>query len=298
MSEGTAFHAGLVAVLGRPNVGKSTLVNALVGERLSIVSPRPQTTRHRILGIHSMADAQIVYVDTPGLHRERKGALHRYLNRAARSALTGVEAALLVVEAGRWRDEDEDVWKAVHESGVPALLVLNKIDLIKDKEALLPFIQEVTRERAFDGVFMVEARRGKGLEALEARIKTLLPESPPLYAEDEFTDRSARFLAAERVREQLMRQLGDELPYATSVEIEKFEEADILRIAAVVWVERPGQKGIVIGAGGARLKEIGRRSRLDMEQLFGRKVFLELWCKVREGWSDDEAALRQLGYTD
>lgn len=298
MADSTSFRAGMIAVLGRPNVGKSTLVNALVGERLSIVSPRPQTTRHRILGIHSTPAAQFVYVDTPGLHRERSGALHRYLNRAARNALTGVHAALLVVEAGRWRDEDNDVWEAIRDSAVPALLVLNKIDLVKDKSSLLPYIADVTRTRAFDGVFMVEARRGKGLVELESHLLGLLPVSAPLYADDEYTDRSLRFLAAERIREQLMRQLGDELPYATTVEIEKIEEGDMLRIAAVIWVERPGQKGIVIGAGGARLKEIGSRARVDMEKLFGQKVFLQLWCKVREGWSDDEAALRGLGYTD
>jgi GTPase len=176
--------------------------------------------------------------------------------------------------------------------------VVNKIDLVKDKTGLLPFIAEITRERSFEGVYLVEARRGKGLTELEAHLTRLLPESAPLYAEDEYTDRSIRFLAAERVREQLMRQLGDELPYATTVEIEKLEEGDMLRIAAVIWVERPGQKGIVIGAGGARLKEIGSRARVDMEKLFGQKVFLQLWCKVREGWSDDEAALRGLGYTD
>ncbi|HRQ65566.1 MAG TPA: GTPase Era [Xanthomonadaceae bacterium] len=298
MSDTKPFRAGMIAVLGRPNVGKSTLVNALVGERLSIVSPRPQTTRHRILGIHSTQSAQFVYVDTPGLHRDRSGAMHRYLNRAARNALTGVQAALLVIEAGRWRDEDEDAWKAISDAGVPVLLVVNKVDLVKDKTSLLPFVAEITRERAFEGVFLVEARRGKGLAELESHLVRLLPESAPLYAEDEYTDRSIRFLAAERVREQLMRQLGDELPYATTVEIEKLEEGDLLRIAAVIWVERPGQKGIVIGAGGARLKEIGSRARLDMEKLFGQKVFLQLWCKVREGWSDDEAALRGLGYTD
>jgi GTP-binding protein Era len=288
----------MVAVLGRPNVGKSTLVNALVGEKLSIVSPRPQTTRHRILGIHTTPHAQLVYVDTPGMHRERSGALHRYLNRAARQALTGVQAALLVIEAGRWLDEDEDVWKAIRESGVPAFLVVNKIDRVRDKTTLLPFLATVTRERDFEGVFLVEARRRRGVADIEKQLVRMLPEGEPLYDEDSYTDRSMRFLAAERVREQLMRQLGDELPYATTVEIEKFEEGAPLRIAAVVWVERQGQKGIVIGRGGERLKEIGRRARIDMERLFGQKVFLELWCKVREGWSDDEAALRALGYSD
>ncbi len=298
MSTASPYRAGLIAVLGRPNVGKSTLVNALVGERLSIVSPRPQTTRHRILGIHTTEVAQFIYVDTPGLHRERSGALHRYLNRSARNALTGVHGALLVIEAGRWRDEDEDVWKAITDAQVPAVLVVNKIDLVKDKSSLLPFLAETTRERAFEGVYLVEAKRGKGLAELEAHLLRLLPESEPLYATDEYTDRSLRFLAAERVREQLMRQLGDELPYATTVEIENLEEGDMLRIAAVIWVERAGQKGIVIGAGGARLKEIGSRARFDMEKLFGQKVFLKLWCKVREGWSDDEAALRGLGYSE
>jgi GTP-binding protein Era len=298
MSRSRNFRAGMVAVLGRPNVGKSTLVNALVGEKLSIVSSRPQTTRHRILGIHTTPHAQLVYVDTPGMHRERSGALHRYLNRAARQALTGVQAALLVIEAGRWLDEDEDVWKAIRESSVPAFLVVNKVDRIRDKSALLPFVAEVTRDRRFEGVFLVEARRRRGVTDIEEQLLRMLPEGEPLFEEDCFTDRSMRFLAAERVREQLMRQLGDELPYASTVEIEKFEEGELLRIAAVVWVERQGQKAIVIGKGGERLKAIGRRARLEMERLFGRKVFLELWCKVREGWSDDEAALRALGYSD
>lgn len=289
--------AGLVALVGRPNVGKSTLLNALVGYRLSIVTPRPQTTRHRILGIHTEAAGQVVYVDTPGIHRTQKRAVNRMMNRAARSALTEVQLAALLVEAGRWEDGDQLAWEAVQEAGVPCVLVINKVDRLKDKSALLPYIAEVTRGRAFIEVFPVSALRGKGLDELQRGLLAQLPEAPPLYGEDELTDRSERFLAGELVREQLMRQLGQELPYACSVEVETFEQdGKLRRIGAVVWVERASQKAIVIGRAGETLKRIGSSARIEMERLFEGKVFLQLWCKVRDDWSDDEAALKQFGY--
>jgi GTP-binding protein Era len=300
--------AGHVAVIGRPNVGKSTLVNALVGAKVSIVSNRPQTTRHRLLGIASFPHGQLLLVDTPGIHREQgktsASAMHRWMNRAARGALEGVDAALLVIEAGRWDDEDALAYEALATAGVPVLLVVNQVDRIKDKAALLPFLGEVNEGRAFAAVHPVSALKRKGLEALVDSLLALMPEQPPLYGEDEITDKSQRFLAGELVREQLMRQLGAELPYATTVEIESFVDdvsakgEALLRIGAVVWVERDGQKAIVIGKGGTRLREIGTRAREQMERLFGGKVFLETWVRVRAGWSDDEAALRTLGYHD
>lgn len=298
--DGAVFRCGLVALVGRPNVGKSTLLNALVGFRLSIVSPRPQTTRHRILGISTTDAGQILYVDTPGLHRGAKRAMNRSLNRAARSALAEVDVAVQLVEAGRWNDEDEAVYAAMRERNVPRLLAVNKTDLEKDKRELLPFVETVTAEREFDEVFYVSALRRKGLGALERGIIARLPEQPPIYGPDEVTDRSERFLAAEMVREQLMRRLDQELPYATTVVIEQFGERDdgVTEIHAVIWVERQGQKAIVIGKGGERLKTIGTHARQVMERTFERRVFLRLWVKVREGWVDDESALKRFGYTD
>lgn len=290
--------SGQVAIIGRPNVGKSTLINALVGYKVSIVSARPQTTRHRILGISTRPEGQIVYVDTPGLHDDGKRAINRYMNRAARGALVDVQLVALVIEAGQWRDADERAWSAARESGVPCALVINKVDRIADKATLLPFIAEVTRERAFAAVFPVSAEKGVGLEDLERGLLKLLPEGEPLHEEDEVTDRSERFLVAELVREQLMRQLGDELPYSGTVAIDQYEdEGKLIRIAATIWVEREGQKAIVVGAGGSRIRSIGTSARLAIEAQLERKVFLQLWCKVRSDWSDDEAALARFGYT-
>lgn len=295
----TPHRAGQVAVIGRPNVGKSTLVNALVGAKVSIVSPRPQTTRHRLLGIATFPEGQLMLVDTPGIHREQKRAMNRLMNRAARGALEGVDAALLVVRAGQWDDEDTLAYDALRGAGLPVILVVNQVDTIADKTKLLPYLAKVNEGRDFAGVHPISALKRKGLEALVKNVLSQLPEQPALYAEDEITDKSQRFLAGELVREQLMRQLGEELPYATTVEIERFvEDGALLRIGAVIWVERDGQKKIVIGKGGERLREIGSKARQQMERLFGAKVFLETWVRVREGWSDDEAALRAFGYHD
>jgi GTP-binding protein Era len=301
----TSHHAGHVAIIGRPNVGKSTLVNALVGAKVSIVSNRPQTTRHRLLGIATFERGQLLLVDTPGIHsgqgKASASAMHRWMNRAARGAVEGVDAAVLVIEAGRWDDEDALAYDALREAGVPVVLAVNQVDRIKDKAALLPFLAKANDGREFAAVHPISALKRQGLEPLVDTLLSLVPEQPPLYPEDEITDKSQRFLAGELVREQLMRQLGAELPYATTVEIESFTEeparhGTLLRIGAVVWVERDGQKAIVIGKGGARLREIGTRAREGMERLFGTKVFLETFVRVRAGWSDDEAALRTLGY--
>ena len=298
-----AYRAGHVAVIGRPNVGKSTLTNALVGAKISIVSPRPQTTRHRLLGIATFPEGQLVLVDTPGLHRDQgkstATAMHRWMNRAARGALEGVDVALLVVRAGQWDEADSFAYEALKGAGLPVVLVVNQVDRLKDKTALLPYLAQVSEGREFAGVHPVSALKRHGLDALVKTVLQHLPEQDALYGEDEITDKSQRFLAGEMVREQLMRQLGEELPYATTVEIERFEvDGRLLRIGAVIWVERDGQKAIVIGKGGERLREIGAKARQQMERLFDSKVFLETWVRVREGWSDDEAALRAFGYHD
>jgi len=293
------YRAGTIAVIGRPNVGKSTLVNALVGAKISIVSPKAQTTRHRLLGIATFVDGQLMLVDTPGIHGRQTRAMNRYMNRAARGAVSDVDAAVLVIEAGRWTEDDSLAMSALKESKVPCILVVNKVDKVADKNSLLPFIAKITAEHEFTMVHPLSALKNKGTEALIKTLIGLMPESEAHYGEDEITDKSERFLAGELVREQLMTRLGEELPYSTTVEIEKFEEdGQMLRISAVVWVERESQKPIVIGNGGERMKAISTSARIGMEKLFGRKVFLETWCRVREGWSDDEAALRRFGYLD
>jgi len=293
----SVHRTGTIAVVGRPNVGKSTLINALVGAKVSIVSPRAQTTRHRLLGIASFPEGQLLLVDTPGIHGKQPRAMNRYMNRAARGAVEGVDAAVLMIEAGRWLEDDALAYAALAEAKVPCLLVINKVDKFADKTRLFPFIAEVTEGRVFHAVHPISALKSKGTAALVKDLLSLVPEAEAQYPEDEITDRSQRFLAGELVREQLMLRLGEELPYSATVEIEKFEEdGALLRIAAVIWVERDSQKAIVIGKGGERLKAISTNARVGMEKLFGSKVFLETWVRVREGWSDDEAALGRFGY--
>lgn len=290
---------GHVALMGRPNVGKSTLLNALIGVDLSIVSPKPQTTRHRILGIATHENAQIAFLDTPGLHEGGKRAMNRQLNRVARQVPDDASVLVHVIAAPRWTDEDEQVWKLIARQDSPRLLVINKIDLLKDKAELLPFSESISAMHAYQGIHYLQATRSKGVQELVKDIVRLLPEGQPVYADDDLTDRSERFLAAEMIREQLMLRLSDELPYATSVEIERFEQVgELARISAAIWVEREGQKAIVIGTSGAQLKAIGSQARRRMEAMFGSKVFLQLWVKVRENWSDDDRLLRQLGYMD
>jgi GTP-binding protein Era len=293
----SAHRAGTIAVVGRPNVGKSTLVNALVGAKVSIVAPRAQTTRHRLMGIATFPEGQLMLVDTPGIHARQPKAMNRYMNRVARGSVEGVDAAALVVEAGRWLDDDTLAYDALREAKVPVVLVINKVDKIADKTKLFPFIAEITKGREFAAVHPVSALKSKGTPALVKDLLALVPESEAHYPEDEITDRSQRFLAGELVREQLMLRLGEELPYSATVEIEKFEvDGALLRIAAVIWVERDSQKAIVIGKGGERLKAISTGARIGMEELFGSKVFLQTWVRVREGWADDEAALGRFGY--
>ncbi len=293
----TELHCGFVALVGRPNVGKSTLLNRLIGQKVSIVSRKPQTTRHQILGIHQRDDAQIIYVDTPGLHGNARRAMNRYMNRAAATVLADVDVIVFVVEALQWTPDDELVLERLKSVRAPVILAVNKADKVADKARLLPFLAELAEKRDFAEIIPISARRGINLEDVEQAVKQRLPMSPPLFPREQLTDRSERFRAAELVREQLMRHLGQELPYATTVEIEQLEqEGNLYRIAAVIWVERAGQKAIVIGNQGQTLKRVGQDARQQMERIFGRKVYLQLWVKVREGWSNDERALRSLGY--
>ncbi len=294
-----AARSGFVAIVGRPNVGKSTLMNHILGQKISITSHKPQTTRHRILGIKSEDGLQVIYVDTPGLHLQAKKAVNRYMNRAASSSLSDVDLILFVLEAGGWTDEDENVLAQLKHAQAPVVAVVNKVDRLNEKSELLPYLAQLSGRYDFEEVMPVSALKGDNIDALEAAVARRMPEGPPLFPVDQVTDRSERFLAAELVREKLMRNLGKEIPYALTVEIEQFRaEEERLRINALIWVERDSQKRIVIGKGGRVLKEVGRQARLDMERLFGQHVFLELWVKVKEGWSDSERALRNFGYRD
>ncbi|MDO8860770.1 GTPase Era [Haliea sp. E1-2-M8] len=294
-----AQRCGYVAIVGRPNVGKSTLLNHLLGQKISITSRKPQTTRHQVLGIKTEADCQFIFVDTPGLHRAEPRAINRYMNRAASSAIRDVDVIVMVVDRTAWTDEDDMVLQRVAQAGVPTLLVVNKVDLLEDKTVLLPQLQQLAERAPFATIIPLSALRGQNLDALEKEIRQHLPESGHFFPEDQITDRSQRFMAAEIVREKIMRQLGDELPYAVTVEIEEFSQEDaILNISALILVEREGQKRILIGEGGSRLRSIGTEARRDMEKLFESKVMLRLWVKVKSGWSDDERALRSLGYDD
>lgn len=294
------FRCGKVALVGRPNVGKSTLLNRMLGLHLSIVSPKPQTTRHRILGVVSRPRGQILFLDTPGIHRGARKAMNRSLNRAARAALAEADLIVQLAEAERWTDEDEAVHAAAAEHAVPRILAVNKVDLVRDKNRLLPYVAGLTERHGFDEVHYLSARRREGIEGLESAILDRLPRGAAAYADDEITDRSERFLVAELIREQLMLRLQQELPYSTTVEIESFEDRDdgSSEISAVIWVERDGQKAIVIGEAGHGLKDIGSRARKAIGELLGRRVHLHLWVKVRKGWSDDESSLRRFGYTD
>lgn len=290
---------GFVALIGRPNVGKSTLMNHLIGQKVSITSRRPQTTRNRVLGIDTQGEYQAVFVDTPGLHKEEKRAINRLMNRAAESALGDVELILLVVDATLWTDDDEMVFSKIENTKVPVVLVINKIDKLHDKATLLPLIERLSKRVSFKAIVPVSALRSTNLDDLKKLVFESLPEGPHCFSEDSITDRSSRFMAAELIREKLMRQMGDELPYSATVEIEEFkEEENLLRISAVILVERAGQKKMVIGAGGSRIKRIGTDARIDMEKLFDCKVFLNLFVKVKAGWADDERALKSLGYAD
>lgn len=291
------FRCGLVALVGRPNVGKSTILNRLIGQKISITSRRPQTTRHRILGIKTDGDTQIIFVDTPGLHTQQPRAMNRYLNRAASDSLRDVDVVIFVVEGTRWHKDDDWVLGKLQRLNVPVILAINKIDRVENRQALLPQLEMLAKKMEFSDLVPVCARVGENLDRLEQAVVRCLPVSPPFYPEDQVTDRSERFLAAELVREKLFRRLGEELPYGLTVEIEQFsEKRGVLHIHALIWVEKSSQKPIVIGHKGERLKQIGRDARIDMEKIFGHKVFLQLWVKIKEGWADDDRALRSLGY--
>ena len=299
MTSDTPSRCGYVAIVGRPNVGKSTLLNHLLGQKISITSRKPQTTRHQVLGIKTEDNHQIIFVDTPGLHKDAGKAINRYMNRAASAAIRDVDLVVFVVDRTAWTEEDSIVLEQIEQSGLPTMLVVNKIDLLADKTELLPHLQSLAAKAEFSAILPVSALRQHNVDALEAQILTLLPESGHFFPEDQITDRSQRFLAAEIVREKIMRQLGDELPYSIAVEIEEFaQEGEVLHISAVIFVERTGQKRILIGDKGSRLRSIGLDARRDMEGLFDSKVMLRLWVKVKSGWSDDERALRSLGYDD
>jgi GTP-binding protein Era len=292
-----AGRCGYVAIIGRPNVGKSTLLNSLLGQKLAITTHKAQTTRHSILGIKTIAEGQAVFVDTPGIHRRGDSALNRYLNRTARAIIPGVDLILFVVEALRFTAEDEEALRAVGETGIPTIAVVNKVDRVKDKGQLLPYLEELARRHGFIEIVPVSAARSFQVEKLLHLVIAALPTGEPIFPEDQLTDRSERFFAAELLREQLIQRYGAELPYSTTVEIERFEEREgRYRIGAVIFVERPGQKGIVIGKGGEALKSAASHARREMEALFDCPVHLDVWVKVRKSWSSDEAALARLGY--
>ncbi len=287
---------GSIAIVGRPNVGKSTLLNRLVGQKLSITSDRPQTTRHRIVGVLSRDDAQLLFLDSPGFQTRVGGALNRVLNRTALQVAEDADVALLVCDAQAWTPADEAFARRLSRAR-PRLLVLNKIDQVPDKSRLLPMVQKLQGEYGFDEIIPVSARTGRQIDTLIGLCVQRLPEGPPLFETDALTDRSERFLAAEMIREKLFRQLGDELPYQSTVEIERFEELPSLRrVFASVLVERDAQKGIVVGHGGERIRRLSTDARAELEKLFGCRVYLELFVKVKSGWADSEASLRAHGY--
>ncbi|MBX6421680.1 MAG: GTPase Era [Nevskia sp.] len=293
------MRSGMIAVIGRPNVGKSSLVNALVGKKVSIVAPKPQTTRHRIQGVLHRPEGQAVFVDTPGLHRRAPRALNRYLNEAALGSLRDVDLILFVVEAGRWTEEDEAVLERLRAVRAPVGLVVNKVDRLEDKTRLLPDIERLTALREYAFVVPLSARTGNNLEALVREVFARLPEGPPLYPPDQYCGHGLAFTVAEVVREKLVRALAQELPYALTVETESLErEGALLRASAVIWVEREGQKKIVIGEDGVMLKRVGTAARRELEFLTGARVFLKLWVRVKENWTDDPAALQRFGYVE
>jgi GTP-binding protein Era len=290
---------GYVAIVGRPNVGKSTLLNHILGQKLSITSRKPQTTRHTLLGIKTEGDSQVIYVDTPGIHKDEPRAINRYMNRSATSVINDVDVIVFVIERLNWSPEDEVVLERIMNARAPVILAVNKVDQLDDKTKLLPFLEEVSGKAEFASIIPLSALRQDNLDQLELAISQFIPENIHFFPEDQITDRTERFLGAEIVREKIMRQLGHELPYQVTVEIEQFaEENGVLHIGAVILVERDSQKAIVIGKGGTKMRTIGREARLDMESLFDQKVMLNLWVKVKRGWSDDERALRSLGYDE
>jgi GTP-binding protein Era len=292
-----AYRCGFVAVVGRPNVGKSTLINAIMGSKVSIVTAKPQTTRHRIIAVHTTDAAQILFVDTPGIHRNAGKAMNRLMNRTATSALMDADLVLFVIEANRWTEEDDDVLRRISNSGIPTIALLNKVDSVHPREALLEKLSDMTERHDFAELIPISAKKGDNLDVLLAAIPAFLPESPALFPEEMRTDRSREFHAAEVVREKLTLMLHQELPYGLTVQIERFvEEEDRITISAIIWVERDSQKGIVVGKGGGRLKQVGTAARVDLKRQLGRSVHLELWVKVKQNWADSEKDLHALGF--
>jgi GTP-binding protein Era len=299
LKEKRSSRCGFIALVGRPNVGKSTLLNHFLRQKISITSRKPQTTRHRILGVHTTQDTQYIYVDTPGLHHERKKTLNRLMNETVERVINDVDVVFFIVERTAWTDEDELVLNALKKVEKPVLLLINKVDQVQDKKRLLPHIEALSRKRAFTEIIPVSALKGHNLDIIDEVVRQYLPEGQFLFPDDQVTDRSSRFLAAELIREKITRQLGDELPYEATVEIENFKEKNgVLHIDALILVEKAGQKQILIGRDGSRLKLVGSTAREDMEKIFEKKVMLRLWVKVKSGWADNERALQSLGYTD
>jgi len=293
------LHSGYAALVGRPNVGKSTLLNRLLGQKMAITSHKPQTTRHRILGVKTSEEGQVVYIDTPGIHRRGDKAMNRYLNRTAHTALQDVDLILFVCQALVWNKEDEKVLRAIAEAGVPCVAVVNKTDTVQPKEALLPFLAELSQRHDFKEVIPVSAKAGNNVDVLDSLVLKNMPEGWLIFPEDQVTDRSERFFAAELLREQLIRRYHKELPYAVTVEIEKFdEEPGRYVIGAVIWVERESQRRILLGRQGAAMKEAASAARRQMAAFFDTRVHLDVWIKVKKSWSSDEASLAKLGYSE
>lgn len=289
--------SGIIAIIGRPNVGKSTLLNALVGQKISITSPKPQTTRWQIWGIKTLGDAQIVYIDTPGMHRDRDQAMNRYMNRLADAALHDVDIVVFMIDSDTWHTEDELVLKKLQAANKPVILIINKVDLLDTKQAVLPVIDRMKDCYPFLHIIPVSALQRDNIDMIEKEIVALLPEGPFLFPENQITDKSFDFQCAEIIREKVMRNTQEELPYATTVTIERIkQEEKFTTINALIWVERPGQKAIIIGKKGEKLKKIGTDARRDIENLVKQKVFLRLWVKVKDGWSQSDATLKNLGY--
>ncbi len=288
---------GYIAIIGRPNVGKSTLLNSILGKKISIISPKPQTTRNQILGMKTVDDAQAIYIDTPGIHKTEKNAMNRYMNRLASSVIEDADVVVFMVEAMHWYEEDQLVLEKLQKTKSPVILVINKVDLVKDKKKLLPFIEEITAKYDFAHVFPLSATDSAEVMELEKTIMQMLPEGPHLYDDNQITDKTERFQIAELIREKIIQATEQEVPYNTTVEIEDLTQSPkLVEISAIIWVAREGQKAIVIGKDGMLLKKIGTQARKDIEKLLNQKVFLRLWVKLKSDWTNSERALKNLGY--
>ncbi len=293
------YRCGWAALVGRPNIGKSTLINKIIGHKVSIISRRPQTTRHRILGVLTRDDYQLVLVDTPGIHKSEASYLNRVFNRAASSSLDTVDINLMLIDARGWHEDDEKILRLIKQNESKSFLIINKIDLVNDKENLLPLIKQSAEKHDFDEIIPVSAQTGDGIESVLKTIAVYLPQGQADFPKDMVTDRTFRFMAAEFVREQIFQQLGEELPYTSTVQVEQFEQTEKLdRISVLIWVDKDSHKPIFLGKNGERLKKIGTKARLQMEQSFGKKVYLQLWVKVKEGWAESDLSLRTLGYIE